>query len=134
MDVLQTALALAGGPQAQQLHHAPVPFPGQVGHGQSPLQQGQLQLEAQHDVQAVAQFIGFHASGAGSHRVQPPPEAIDAAPGITAGAGHEARLPAGGEGAAAGHPAFPEQRLALMHPHRGGFAERPGEVVIGAAG
>ena len=42
--------------------------------------------------------------------------------------------PDAGKGFAPGDPAFPKQGLAFMHPHRGGFAQGPGEIVIATPG
>ena len=68
--------------QPEQLLHAAVPPFWQLRHREALLEQFQLQLKAQHDVQAVAQFIGLHPRQAGLHRIETAPEAPTIAPGI----------------------------------------------------
>lgn len=134
MDVLEAAFAIVRRLQAEERLHAAVPFPWKIGHRQIAFDQGQFQLVAQHDMEAVAQFIGLHPDQARLERIEGAPKALGLTPGIVRQAGAEARIPTAGKGLAPGHPAFPEQRLAFMHPHRGGLPQGPGEIVIAAPG
>jgi hypothetical protein len=69
MNVLQAAFGVVRGLDAQQLLHALVPLLRQLLHRHVLLKQRELQLKAQHDVQAIAQLIGFYADQAGFERV-----------------------------------------------------------------
>ena len=109
VNVLEAAVAVAGRHQAQQGDHAAVPFGGQVGHRQIAFHQLQLQFVAQHDVEAIAEFIGLDPDQAGPQRIKAAPEILAAAPGLDASSGLEAGQPAIGEGTTAGHPTFPEE-------------------------
>ena len=127
MDVLQAAIAIAVGALTEQLGKTLIPTLRQLRHRQPLLQQRQLQLVAQHDVQPVAEFIGFHADQAGLQGVERFPEMLRPAPRIGAQAEAETRMPAAGKGFTARHSALPKERLGFMHPHRGGITQRPRE-------
>ena len=60
MHVLQHTVCVGGRCDTQVLLEARVPGFGQVFHLQLTLHQGDLELHAQHDVQVIGGFVGFH--------------------------------------------------------------------------
>ncbi len=59
MHVLQNAKLVIRRRNAQIIFHLRVPNFGQVGHARRAVNHFLLQLEAQHNVQAVRQLVGF---------------------------------------------------------------------------
>ena len=84
VDILKTAFGVVARTPREQLLHAVVPVLRQLLDRQVLLEQGQLQFKAQHDVEAVAEFIGLHPRQSGPHRIDAAPEAAAVAPGIAA--------------------------------------------------
>lgn len=146
MHVLEAAFAVMGRAQIQELGHAPVPVAWKLRHGQIPLQQGELEFITQHDVQAVADFVGLNPNHSRFEGIEAAPEALAVAPGAGGARARPAQprirkapscgdrgLQALGKGLTPPHSAFPEQALALVHPHGGGIPQGPREVVVAAA-
>ena len=73
MDILEAAFAIDRRLQTQERLHAAVPFPWKIGHRQITFDQGQFQIVAQHDMEAVAQFIGLNPDQAGLQRIEGAP-------------------------------------------------------------
>ena len=78
VNVLQHALGVIRRGDAQVVFHPGVPDFRQVRHLDGAFHQADLDLQAEHDVQVVGGFIGFHPDQAGLHLVDAAVEVLQA--------------------------------------------------------
>ncbi len=129
MDILQHAVLGLGRDHAQVGPVALVPGLGQIAHGQTAFEHGQLEVEADHDVEVVGHLVGVGADERALDLVDRPVELLEGHRAELLGEGClEQRVVVPPEGARAADQVLPQARLALVDA-RGGAAGQDGAVV-----
>ena len=108
---------------------------GRSSTAEAALDQGELELEAQDDVEVVGRLVGLHADQAAVHGVHAAVELVHR--GAVEPAGQVRREPRqrpGAERAAAPDQVLPQAALRLVHAERHGRAERAAGEPAGDAG
>src|SRR6516165_12764871 len=118
VNVLQAALEVIRGANAEALLHAGIPGFPQVAHRELTGKQLFLQLVAQHDVERVGELVRVDPDQPALHPREMPVDVLDLPlrPARAEMPGDE-RLHVAYEWAAAAHHHFDEQRLALLERH-----------------
>jgi len=109
VDVLEDAVFVVGGRDAKVALVGGAPGVGQVGDGESAFEEVEAQLEADHDVEVVGDFVGVGADEAGGDGVDGVVEGVEVDGSELVGEGLlELGVEVVPEGAGAAYEVFPE--------------------------